>query len=94
MPVNLISLMKASRLLKKGCQDYLVYVVNKEVELVELNQILVIRVFSNVFLGEFLGLPTEREVESNIELVPSTNPTSIAPCRMASSELKALKVQP
>ena len=93
VPVNLTSLMKASKLLKKGCQGYLVYVMNKEVALVELNQIPVIREFSDVFLGEFLGFPTEKEVESNIELVPSTNPTSIAPYRMAPSELKELKVQ-
>ena len=53
-----------------------------------------IREFSDVFLGEILGLPTEREVEPNIELVPSTNPTSIASCRMAPSKLKELKVQP
>ena len=93
VPVNLTSLRKASNLLKKGCQGYLVYVMNKEVELIELNQIPVIREFSNVFLGDILGLPAEWEVEPNIELVPSTNPTSIAPCRMAPSELKELKVQ-
>ena len=85
VPVNLILLMKVSKLLKKGCQGYLVYVMNKEVGLVELKQIPVIREFSDVFLGEILGLPTEREVESNIELVPSPNPTSIALYRMAPS---------
>ena len=36
VPANLISLIKASKLLKKGCQGYLAQVVNKEAKLVEL----------------------------------------------------------
>ena len=36
VPINLISLMKASKLLKKGCQGYLAQVVNREAKPVEL----------------------------------------------------------
>ena len=93
MPVNLISLMKDSKLLKKGCQGYLAQVVNREAKLVELQQIPVVKEFSDVFPGELPGLPSEREIEFSIELMPGTNPASIAPYCMAPSELRELKVQ-
>ena len=36
VPANLVLMIKARKLLKKGCRGYLTYVMNKEVELVEL----------------------------------------------------------
>ena len=36
IPMNLVSMLKARRLLRKGCQGYLTYVMNREVEPVEL----------------------------------------------------------
>ncbi|KAA0035808.1 DNA/RNA polymerases superfamily protein [Cucumis melo var. makuwa] len=39
------------------------------------------------------GLPPDREIEFTIELLPGTAPISQAPYRMASSELKELKMQ-
>ena len=46
-----------------------------------------------MFSEELLGSPPIREVEFGIELVPGTTPISIAPYRMAPTELKELKVQ-
>nr|GEU94933.1 hypothetical protein [Tanacetum cinerariifolium] len=54
---------------------------------------LVVRNFPNVFPDELLGLPPEREVEFIIELIPSVEPISKAPNRMAPVELKELKDQ-
>nr|XP_012466407.1 unnamed protein product [Gossypium raimondii] len=42
---------------------------------------------------ELSGLPPIREVEFGIEVMPGTAPISIAPYRMAPTELKELKVQ-
>ncbi|KAA3466358.1 Retrovirus-related Pol polyprotein from transposon 17.6 [Gossypium australe] len=42
---------------------------------------------------ELLGLPPIREVEFGIDLLPCTTPISIAPYRMARTELKELKSQ-
>ncbi|KAA3487509.1 DNA/RNA polymerases superfamily protein [Gossypium australe] len=47
--------------------------------------------FSDVFPEEFPGLPSILEVEFGIDLFPSTTPISVAPYRMAPTELKELK---
>ena len=54
--------------------------------------ILVVRVFTDVFPKELPGIPLEREVDLSIEFVPGTTPMSRAPYRMALAELKELKV--
>jgi len=42
---------------------------------------------------EVSGLPSRREVEFSIDLVPGMGPISITPYRMASAELVELKKQ-
>ncbi|KAA3469877.1 Retrotransposon protein [Gossypium australe] len=49
--------------------------------------------FPDVFPVELSRLPPIREVELGIELVPGMTPISIAPYRMAPTELKELKSQ-
>ena len=44
-----------------------------------------------MFLDEVPGLPSSREVEFSIDLVPGTGPVSMAPYRMALAELVELK---
>ena len=89
---NLISTLKASRLLEKWCQGYLAYVMNRDVKSVGIQMIPVIRKFSKIFPKELSGLPLQREIEFSIELAPGTNPISIAPYRMAPLKLRELKV--
>ncbi|XP_071722383.1 uncharacterized protein [Rutidosis leptorrhynchoides] len=62
-------------------------------EVPELTDIHVVREFEDVFPEELLGLPPEREVEFNIDLFPGATPISLPPYRMASTELKELKIQ-
>ena len=49
--------------------------------------------FPEVFPDEILDVPSEREVEFSIDLVPRTKPVSMAPYRMSASELAELKKQ-
>ncbi|KAA3473174.1 Protein MCM10 [Gossypium australe] len=49
--------------------------------------------YSDVFPEELLGLPPIREVEFSIELVRGTSSISVAPYRMAPTELKELKAK-
>ena len=72
-------MIKARKLLGKGCQGYLAYVINKEAEPAELQQIPVVRKFGDVFPKELPGLPLERDIEFSVELLSSTSPISIAP---------------
>ena len=49
--------------------------------------------FPDVFLKELPGLPPIREVKFSINFISGTTPISIAPYRMAPTELKELKAQ-
>jgi hypothetical protein len=49
--------------------------------------------FPNVFPDELPGLPSDRDVEFAIELIPRTPPISRRPYRMSSNELAELKKQ-
>ncbi|RVW72772.1 Transposon Tf2-12 polyprotein [Vitis vinifera] len=84
--------LRASSLLKKGCQGVLASVMSNESDL-KLEDIPIVREYPDVFPEDLSGLPPEREVEFTIDLVPGTGPMSKAPYRMAPVELKELKVQ-
>ena len=89
---NMISAMAAQRMLRKGCQGYLAYVVETE-EGTLVDEIPVVREFPDVFLDDIVGLPPDREVEFTIDLIPRTEPISIPPYRMTPAELRELKAQ-
>ena len=90
---NMISAMTAQRTLRKGCQDYLAYVVETENEGTLVDEISVVREFPDVFPYDIAGLPPDREVEFTIDLIPGTKPISIPPYRMAPTELREFKAQ-
>ena len=87
-----ISALRANSLLKKGCQGFLANVVSNENE-VRLEDIPIIRDFSDVFPNILPRLPPDRKVEFTIDLVLGTIPISKAPYWMAPIEFKELKVQ-
>ena len=89
----MISAMKAQRMLCKGCQGYLAYVVEIGKEGTILDEIPVVREFPDVFPDDIAGLPPEREVEFTIDLILGTEPISIPPYRMTPVELRELKAQ-
>ncbi|KAA3483820.1 vacuolar protein sorting-associated protein 35B-like [Gossypium australe] len=86
-----ISTLSTQRYLRKGYEAYLAFVLNtKETELrIELMPI--VCEYLDVFPEELPGLPPVREIEFEIALAPGTAPISIAPYRMAPTELKELK---
>ena len=88
---NMISAMASQRMLCKGCQGYLAYVVETEKEGTLVDEIPVVREFLNVFPDDIAGLPPNRKVEFTIDLIPGIEPISIPPYRMASAELRELK---
>ena len=59
---NMISAMAAQRLLRKGCQGYLTYVVETEKEGTLVDEIPLVREFPDLFPDDIVGLPPEREV--------------------------------
>ncbi|KAM2604935.1 hypothetical protein TB2_033794 [Malus domestica] len=84
---------RARRLLSKGCQGFLAHVVLSEETTTFVEDIGVVRHYPNVFPEELPGLPPDCEVEFTIDLLPSTNPISLTPYRIAPAELRELKTQ-
>ena len=85
--------MKASKMLQKLYQGYLAYAIEVRDSGSRLEDIPVVREFSDVFPEDLTGIPPDREIDFQIELAPGTEPISKAPYRMAPLELKELKVQ-
>ena len=90
---NVISAMQARRLMRKGCETFLVVILDSKRSQVEVEKIPLVREFPYVFPEELPGIPIEREVDLSIEIVSGTTPMSREPYRMAPTELKKLKVQ-
>ncbi|KAL0556085.1 hypothetical protein IC582_004592 [Cucumis melo] len=90
---SLISVLKAEKLLRKGCTAFLAHIVVVQREKLKPEDVPVVKEFLDVFPDDLSGLPPDREIEFTIELLPGTAPISQAPYRMAPSELKELKMQ-
>ncbi|KAL0561078.1 hypothetical protein IC582_001496 [Cucumis melo] len=90
---QVISAIRASKLLSQGTWGILASVVDTREADASLSSEPVVRDYPDVFPEELPGLPPHREVEFAIELEPGTVPISRAPYRMAPAELKELKVQ-
>ncbi|XP_071933110.1 uncharacterized protein [Coffea arabica] len=89
----MVSGIRARKMLSKGAQGFIAFLINTPSDQVRLEDVLVVREFSDVFPEELTTLPPEKEVEFKIDLVPGTAPISKTPYRMAPAELKELKIQ-
>ncbi|XP_071921808.1 uncharacterized protein [Coffea arabica] len=89
----MISGIQARKMLSKGAQGFLAFLINAPSDQVKLEDVPVVREFLDVFPEELKTLPLEREVVFKIDLVPGTAPISKTPYRMAPAELKELKIQ-
>ena len=72
---------------------HVAHVVDTRSSEVRLEDVLVMRDFLDVFPDDLPGLPSEREIDFPIDLVPGTAPISLPPYRMTPAELKELKTQ-
>ena len=81
-------------MLANGCTGFLANIVDKKKEdKLVIEDVPVVRDFKVVFPEDLPGLPPDREIEFEIDLVPGTAPISKAPYRMAPAELKELHTQ-
>ena len=90
---NVISSMQVKRFMRKGCETFLVVILDSKRGQVDVEKIPVVREFPDVFPEELPGIPLKREVDLAIEIVPGTVPVSRTPYRMAPTKLKELKSQ-
>ena len=91
VPPCFISVSKARQLLKKGCQGYLCSISTISEGLVA--EVPIVRDFIDVFSEELPGMPIDREINFCIDIIPKAQPASKIPYRMATAELKELKIQ-
>ncbi|XP_052489842.1 uncharacterized protein LOC128042515 [Gossypium raimondii] len=91
--LNVISALRAKKLVRKGFEAYLTYISVSDSEVSSVKDIRTVKDFPDIFLEELPRLPQSREVEFGIELRLGTALVSIAPYRMAPKELVELKAQ-
>ena len=89
---NVISTTTTRTIVQKGCEASLAYVIDTKKAEPSLSDIPIVSDYPDVFPEELLGLPPHREIEFAIDVVQGATPASITPYRMASVELKELKV--
>ena len=93
IPNCIISAMTARKMLKKGCEAYLAYVLETKMGGIQVSNVPIVREFPDVFPDELSGVPPKREVEVTIDVLPGTSPIAQSPYRMAPAELAELKIQ-
>ncbi|GJV17066.1 putative reverse transcriptase domain-containing protein [Tanacetum coccineum] len=95
--LSIISCTKTQKYIKKGCPIFLAQVMRKETEdkseEKRLEDMPIVRDFSEIFPEEFLGLPPMRQVKFQIDLFPGAAPVAHAPYRLAPSKLQELSTQ-
>ncbi|GJX05151.1 putative reverse transcriptase domain-containing protein [Tanacetum coccineum] len=92
--LNIISCTKTQKYMLKGCHLFLAHVTTKKIEDKSegkrLEDVPIVRDFSEVFPEDLPGLPPTRQVEFQIDLIPSATPVARAPYRLAPSKMKEL----
>ncbi|GJS69609.1 putative reverse transcriptase domain-containing protein [Tanacetum coccineum] len=95
--LNITSCTRTHKYIEKGCQVYLAQVTSKKAEdkseEKRLEDVSIVREFSEVFPEDLPGLPPARQVEFQINLVPGVAPVARAPYRLALAEMQELSTQ-
>ena len=92
--VRNISALHLKNCCRKGCRVYVAHVLEEiENETIRLEDYPVLQEFRDVFPNEILGIPTKRDIDFTIELVPGAAPVSKIPYRMSTHEMLELKMQ-
>ncbi|GKE98162.1 hypothetical protein Tco_0021513, partial [Tanacetum coccineum] len=77
----------------RGCQVFIIQVIEKKSDEKRLEDILVVREFLEVFPEDLPGLPLIHQVEFQIDLISGATPVARAPYRLAPSEMQELSNQ-
>ncbi|XP_076893709.1 uncharacterized protein LOC143545772 [Bidens hawaiensis] len=80
--VRVISKIKASHCIGKGCLAFMAY-ITKEPEPKKMEEVPIVSEFQDVFPNKLPGAPPDREVEFKIDLMPGTSPIAKSPYHLA-----------
>ncbi|GJT99316.1 putative reverse transcriptase domain-containing protein [Tanacetum coccineum] len=87
------SLPESHKYVERGYHLFLAHVTEKKSKEKQLEDVPVIRDFTEVFPNDLSGLPPPRQVEFQNDLVLGATPIARAPYRLAPSEMRELSVQ-
>lgn len=87
---NVVSTIKAEKMMGKGYEAYLAYVINSANKELRVQEIRTIKNFFDVFSEELPGLSLYCEVECDFALILGTASVFIVPYCMTPKELKEL----
>lgn len=90
---NLVSMIKAEKMLDKGYKVYLAFVMSSQDVAREVRKMWTIQDFPDMFHNDQPALPPDREVEFAVELYPGSSSISITSYRIAPKKIKELKIQ-
>nr|GEX79801.1 putative reverse transcriptase domain-containing protein [Tanacetum cinerariifolium] len=90
--LKVISCIKDHKYIERGCHLFLAHVTEKKPKEKRLEDVPIIHEFSEVFPDDFLGLPSPRQIEFQIDLVPRAAPVTRALYRLALSEMRELSI--
>lgn len=90
---QIISFLKASKMIAKVFLYHVVRFKNRECETPSIETILIVREFQEVFPNDLLGVPPKQEFDFGIDLLSDTNPILIPPYRMDPAKLKEMNLQ-
>jgi hypothetical protein len=93
--VRQFSVMQLKKCIRKGCQVYAIQVMNllEKEDKPKLEDFFVLCEFRDMFVDEIPELPSRREIDFSIELLPGSAPISKEPYQMSLPELTELKIQ-
>ncbi|GJS94185.1 reverse transcriptase domain-containing protein [Tanacetum coccineum] len=91
--LNLISCIKTKRYISRGCQVFMIQVMEKKSDKKILEDIPVVKEFLDVFPKDLPGLLPIRQVEFQIDLIPGATPVAQTPYRLAPSKMQELSNQ-
>ncbi|GKE54172.1 putative reverse transcriptase domain-containing protein, partial [Tanacetum coccineum] len=94
--LEVISSIRTQKYIDQGCQVFLIQMMKEEkAETPErrIEDVPIVKDFSEVFPEDLPGLPPTRQVEFHIELIPEAAPVAHAPYRLAPAEMKELAEQ-
>ena len=92
--LKIISFLKARKFISKGCSIYLAYTVDVSKEEKKIvNDVLVVNKYPDVFPDDLPGLPPDRQVEFQIDLVPGAAPIAKTPYRLAPAEIIEMMIK-
>ncbi|GJT62579.1 putative nucleotidyltransferase, ribonuclease H [Tanacetum coccineum] len=91
--LNLISCIKTEKYISRGCQVFMIQVVEKKADEKRLEDIPVVKEFPNVFPEDLPSIPPVRQVELQIDLIPEAAPIARTPYRLAPLKMQELSNQ-